>query len=259
MAEMPDAAARIAAGQPTPLSFCPIDPEAMTLAQDLVQQLAAAAPGKYLHIGGDETLDIGHGRSAGRDFSAVYGDYFAIAAQSVCAAGKTPMLWADMALSHLKVLDALPAETIWCAWGYEAEVPYDQWSTALQGRQWWACPGTSCWRSLWGRTAARDGSIAAALQAHRRFGATGLLQTAWGDHGHLQVWPLTAWGIAVAGWAAWHGALPDAQQRQALSGQVFGDEHLGPWLDELGQLEDDIFVRCWPTIAASVSARACPQ
>jgi hexosaminidase len=98
----------------------------------------------------------------------------------------------------------------------------------------WACPGTSSWRSLTGRTAERRGNIDAAARCHA---AEGFLTCDWGDSGHWQVWPVALLGIADGLSAAWSG--PGAPSTAALSLHLFGDRTpaTAEWLGALGDLD----------------------
>ena len=222
-----------------PFSLCPTDDRSLELVHDWIGQLGSCFSSPLLNIGCDETADVGSGRSrqtvAERGKSAVYADFVRSVADIAAEHGFAPMFWADIALDSPGTLDLLPANLKPLAWGYEPDSPFDAWDKALRdaGRTGWVCPGTSCWRSFFGRTTERRGNLEAACATSDTF--DGMLVTAWGDVGHQQQWPITLHALADAAHAAWHGTPnPDAARSSRV---LFGSHALGPWLDELGEVD----------------------
>lgn len=250
-----------------PFSLCPLDPGSLALIEDLLGQLLSCFSTKLVNVGCDETFDVGQGRSrdavAQRGGAVVYLEFVRKVAAVARRRGVRPLFWADIALSHPEALGEVPEDLLALAWGYEPDSPFAEWCARLRaaGRETWVCPGTSSWRSIGGRTRERGENIARAARAGLENGATGFLITDWGDHGHHQQWPLTLHGIAEAAEAAWNGAFTTqgsgtlaAQASSALVAQasslwpraaalhVFNDEslQLGPWLQELGDVDHEL-------------------
>ena len=69
---------------------------------------------------------------------------------------------------------------------------------------WWVCPGTSSWNSLAGRTENCLANLRAAARAGLAHGATGFLNTDWGDNGHWHFLPVSFLGIAAGAALSWH-------------------------------------------------------
>jgi hexosaminidase len=224
-------------------SLCPSDPRSLALVEDLLGQLLPNFTSPLVNIGCDETFDVGQGRSrndvAKRGRAAVYLEFVAKVCGMARRHGKRPQFWADIALEHPEALGELPDDLIGLAWGYEPDAPFARWCDQLRraGRDVWVCPGTSCWRSITGRTTERRGNLLAAARDGAANGATGYLVTAWGDLGHRQQWPITLHALAEAAHRAWSGEA--AYDVRASSLHAFADHALaiGPWLDELGDAD----------------------
>lgn len=224
-------------------SLCPGDPRSLALVEDLLGQLLPNFASPLVNIGCDETFDVGQGRSrdevAKRGRAAVYLDFVAQVCGIARRHGRRPQFWADIALEHPEALGALPDDLIGLAWGYEPDAPFAKWCDQLRsaGREVWVCPGTSCWRSITGRTTERRGNLLAAARDGSGHGATGYLVTAWGDLGHRQQWPVTLHALAEAAHRAWSGEA--SYDAQASSLHAFGDRSLaiGQWLDDLGDAD----------------------
>lgn len=229
-----------------PFSLCPTDPASLVLIEDLLRQQVACVSSGLVNIGCDETADIGAGRSRdavdrhGRH--RVYLDYVGAVCEIAERLRARPMLWGDIALSGPEGARALPERAIALAWGYEPDSSFDDWgrSLAKSGRDWLACPGTSSWRSITGRTTERRQNLVAAVGAALRHGAEGILLTDWGDLGHRQQPPIALLAIGEGAQAAWNpAAAPDPR---AVSLHVFGDRSLqvAQWLADLGDVDRQI-------------------
>ncbi|TVR13632.1 MAG: hypothetical protein EA401_06390 [Planctomycetota bacterium] len=235
LGEYGDVAQRLANGEPGPFSLCPVDPRCRSLARSWLRQQMAVLPAPWVHVGCDETVDVGRGRSAvavqQRGFAAIWAEHCRAMCETVTAAGRRPLFWADMALEHPQALDQLPQQAVAVAWHYEADAPFARWAEAFaqQQRQWWVAPGTSAWRSWLGRGDARDGSIATAARDGLAAGASGMLVCDWGDLGHRQPWPVSWYGLVQGLGAAWHAAAP--MDHGAIGRWALGDAQAGRWLD----------------------------
>ncbi len=226
-----------------PFSLCPSDPGALALVRDLLSQLLPTIASPLVNIGCDETFDVGQGRSraqvAERGRAAVYLEFVTQVCAMVREHGKIPMFWADIALEHPEALAQLPPDLIGLAWGYEPDAPFARWCDQLRraGRAVWVCPGTSCWRSITGRTTERRANLLAAARDGLAHGASGYVVTAWGDLGHRQQWPVTLHALAEAAHRAWSGVAPYDPRASSL--HAFNDDSLavGLWLDALGDVD----------------------
>jgi hypothetical protein len=232
-----------------PFSLCPTDPASITLVQRMLDELCPCLPSPILNIGCDETYDVGQGRSApavaAHGKAAIYADFVSKICAAALARGKTPMFWADIAAEHPEVLDRLPRPAIGALWHYEpASSTNFDWSRAAshltdRAMPWWACPGTSSWRSFTGRSAERSANLAEAARAAVAHRAQGFLACDWGDLGHRQTWPVSLLAIAEAAECAWSGSPRSARFLDAASLHVFNDPTLrtAHWLDELGNAD----------------------
>lgn len=225
-----------------PFSLCPTSDDSAEFVAGLLDQLLPNFTSPLVNIGCDETYDIGWGRSEAavkaRGKASVYADFVSRICALVRERGKRPMFWADIALSHPESLARLPSDLLPLAWGYEPDSPFDRWTQSLRAleRPFWVCPGTSTWRAITSRTTERRGN----LEAAARQPAEGYLVCDWGDMGHWQPWPLTAFALAEAAEFASRGPGVDAASlARAISLQVFGDRSLqiAQWLADLGDAD----------------------
>lgn len=229
-----------------PFSLCPTDPGSLDLVASWLDQLLPCFSSRLVNINGDETADVGSGRSRSeverRGSLAVYLEYLSAVARACVERGRRPMFWADVVLHHPERASDIPEELLALVWGYEPGSPFDAWCRALAeaGRRMWVCPGTSSWRSITGRTRERTGNLAAAAAAGLAHGALGYMVTDWGDLGHRQQQPIAELGIAHAAAVAWNPV--NGWDARAASLHVLGDRSLrvGRWLEELGDVDVEL-------------------
>lgn len=248
-----------------PFSLCPIDPASMALVEDLLEQLLGCFSSGLVNIGADETYDVGYGRSReavlSRGRAAVYAEFVSKVSHAALRRGFRPMFWADIALSHPEALKMLPDELIALAWGYEPDAPFGRWCEQVLGagrnRQAWVCPGTSSWRSIFGRTSERRANLQAAAVQGVAAGARGNLACDWGDTGHHQQWPVMMHALANAAQAAWNAPASGSFDARASSLHALGDETLGagPWLEKLGDADLALREVCLPLSRPGVAGR----
>jgi hypothetical protein len=237
-------------------SLCPGDPGSIALVRDMLAQQCGALRGEaasggslVCNIGCDEVYDIAFGRSAeqvrARGRLAVYAEFVDRVASAARASGARPALWADVVLhgvgdageagegggrrdaeARREALAMLRShDAIALVWGYEPDAPFDAHvgRTREAGLEAWVCPGTSCWRSITGRTRERRGNLHAAARVGAdgaNGGVTGMLACVWGDLGHWQQWPVTLHALGQAAGAMWSGGVdPDGT---AHGPHVFG-------------------------------------
>ena len=121
------------------------DPKAHDFASRLIEEYAPLFRSKSFNIGGDETFDLGRGRSAqdapeaGRD--ELYAGFVRDLCETLARHGRQPMLWADIALESPRTMDLLPGDITMLNWMYEPQIDESNIQTiAAQGRRQFVCP-----------------------------------------------------------------------------------------------------------------------
>jgi hypothetical protein len=206
-----------------PFSLCPIDPGSIALVEDLYDQLLPHFTSDLFNVGLDETFDLGKGRSADlceeQGTERVYLDFLLQIHELVQARGRTMQFWGDIILHEPDLIPELPRDAVAMEWGYEASHPFAEHCHhfAEAGLRFYVCPGTSSWNTIAGRTDNALGNIESAAKSGKEGGAVGLLNTDWGDNGHLQPLPVSYLGYMAGAAASWNAATPlDAMDLPAM-------------------------------------------
>lgn len=198
-------------------SITPAREESYRLLDELYADFLPAFTSRWFNIDCDETWDLGVGQTkqlvAEHGLGRVYLGHILRLRELAAKYGRRVMVWADVLNHHPELLPELPEDLILLDWHYEAAEHYPTVDAlGRSGREFWACPGTASWSTLFPRldnalanirTFTRDGIAA---------GATGMLLTDWGDIGHYQ--PLSnSWYPYLYGAAtAWTGAATTPEE-----------------------------------------------
>ncbi|MFZ4394243.1 MAG: glycoside hydrolase family 20 zincin-like fold domain-containing protein [Kiritimatiellia bacterium] len=231
LAECPDGFARPDGSMREATTLDPTNPASLALIAELYAELLPNFTSQRLHIGGDETWELGRGRSRPEverlGLGRVYFDYLGKLKELAAAHGRTALYFGDMVWNHFADQPGLmPSEMVHMDWGYYRAYPYREHGAKLAGAgvPFWFVPGTSTWCTLTGCNEAGIGSNRSAVQAGLEFGAGGILNTDWGDAGHWQTLPVSFIGFAAGAAIAWcEAGNTDEVIRAALDPHVFRD------------------------------------
>ncbi len=212
-----------------PYGLCPIEPASLAFLQDLYDQLLPHFTSRTFNVGLDETFDLGLGRSRAaceaRGTERVYLDFLQRIHRDLGERGFAMQFWGDIIIKRPELIPELPRDAIALEWGYEHDHPFDEHVSrfAAAGLRFYVCPGTSSWNSIAGRSENALLNIASAVKHGAAHGALGVLNTDWGDNGHLQ--PLCASYLGFLAGAAMSWKAEDAAAPLELP--------LADWIDRL--------------------------
>ena len=197
-----------------------------------------------INVGCDETRELGTGRSKKKaektSTTRVYLEFLKKIHKLVVKKGSRMQFWGDIILHQPELIKELPKDIVALCWGYDEGHPYSKEckSFAESGIEFYVCPGTSAWNSITGRTDNCLANLASAARNGSRYGATGFLNTDWGDGGHHQVLPMSYLGFAAGAAYSWcFNKNKDADLAGALDRYFFEDPTgmLGQFCLDLGR------------------------
>ncbi|MBR4170046.1 MAG: family 20 glycosylhydrolase [Kiritimatiellae bacterium] len=229
MAELPQGGAPLPWGgtRDYPSALCPTDPRTLPFLAGLYDQLLPCFSSPLFNVGCDEVFDLcPQSRSVcgAKDAPArqgrVYLDFLKDVHRLVSDRGHTMLFWDDMFLHHPELARELPRDIVALEWGYEEDHPFDAHCRTLRdaGIPFYVCPGTSSWRSLFGRTTNMTANIRIASHAGIEHGATGFLLTDWGDAGHWQPLVVSIPAFVYGGLISWCAATNAEVDLSAATG-----------------------------------------
>ncbi len=211
--------------------LAPGQPGSLQMSVEDFDELAGIYTGPFLHIGADETFELGQGQTAqavdkqGR--GAVYIDYLVRIDHALRPLHRRLLFWGDMAMNSPDLVPRLPHDMIAVAWEYDPEPDgYARWIDPYTkaGMETWVSPGVTNWRRVWPNFDLALRNIQGFAAGGQKAGCTGMLNTVWDDDGEglfLQDW----YGVLFGAAAAWQPGTTSIPQFAHDFGAVFhGDE-----------------------------------
>jgi hypothetical protein len=203
-----------------PMTIEPTDPRSLELIRELLAELLPLFTSRRVHVGLDEAWELPSERI----------DDFLTWATTLRGLpelqGREMLMWGDMVSGQADQVARLPAGVTVCEWGYDDWYPFDERCAILAaaGVPFWVAPGTSSWMSILGRVTNARNTCQRAAAAALAHGATGYLNTDWGDLGHLQQPVISEPGFAYGAAVSWClESNQDLDLGAALSTHVFHD------------------------------------
>lgn len=202
------------------------DPGARGLLHRILDEFLPCFSSGRFNLCGDETHDLGKrtpGATPG-EIAAQYRDHILFLHTEAARHGKHLMLWGDMLLQHPEAMDGLPPDCRILDWAYFPSNDFTKCRTFTErGFSTTVCPSVRGFGTLFNAVEEARTVIAAYARAGKQFGATGLLNTDWGDYGHFNMPPCALHGLALGAQLAWN---PDNDSGKAFdrafSGLLFG-------------------------------------
>ena len=217
--------------------LAPAQPGSLALTTRMLTQLAAEYPSPFLHIGADETVDLGLGQTKAdvdaRTLAPVYLDFMQRIVTALQPLNRKLLFWGDIAQDAPDLLKTLPLSfkqsTIAIAWVYSPEARgYDRFLTPFTnaGFETWVAPSVNNFRKVYPNNNLALANIQQFVRDGQRLGSTGALNTIWDDDGDAlinQDWYGILFGAAAA-WQKGESSIPQFQQSFA---QVFHNDQTG--------------------------------
>jgi len=217
--------------------LAPGQPGAVPLIREMFAEVDSLFPSRFVHLGADETFELGRGQTAERvraeGIGPVYLQFLAdvVGAVRDTAAGassKRFLFWGDVAMNHPDLVKALPRDMIAVAWEYGARVSFDELLLPFveAGMETWVAPGVNNWNRVYPNYSVALPNIQRFVRDGQRLGSTGMLNTTWDDDGEA-LFNQTWYGVLFGAAAAWQPGASSVEAFQASYGRVFHGDTTG--------------------------------
>ncbi len=204
------------------------NPDALELMEKMHRSYTALFTSDFVNVCADETYHLGRGKAlpvaeeigVGR----LYLRHMKWLNDLSHQMGKRMMFWGDIVKKHEDLVSEIPKDAILLNWGYWAKTNFE--STKLfadAGLDFFVCPGTSGWNRLINGIHNAEINIRKYAETGKKYGAMGLLNTDWGDHGHFNPLGGSLHGIILGTSVAWNPeTIAPEEYDIAWEKQVFG-------------------------------------
>ncbi len=214
------------------------NPESRELLEKMYDEFLPLFSSGLMNVCCDETYDLGRGKSRRRAEQAGVGELYLEHLDfldRLCRRhGKRLMFWGDIIKKHPELANRIPKDAIVLNWGYAPDADYD--ATRLftdAGLTTVVCPGTAGWNHVVNDINAAELNIRRFAAAGKRYGAAGLLNTDWGDEGHVNLLAGSWHPIALGAALAWNTDAPPPETFDRAFGRLFFGDTTGEIVEAL--------------------------
>ncbi len=175
----------------------------------------------FFNINCDETFGLGQGKAKAMVDSLGLGEVYAYHINRIYNLlkpyHKRIMMWGDIAVNNASIIKELPKNLIVLSWGYSPDSSFDNAIIPFKkaGFDFMVAPGVSCWSRIW--PGMRDAviNIYNYVRDGAKFGAIGMMNTAWDDDGENLFnynWHGLIWGAECS----WKPPQPSSGEQAKL-------------------------------------------
>jgi hexosaminidase len=204
----------------------------LPLIRSWFSEIDSLFPGDFIHIGADETDELGKGQSAdavaASGLGAVYLDFLARVDSVIRPTGRKILFWGDVAMHSPELVGRLPSGMVAVGWDYWSDDNFDRYLKPFRdaGMETWVAPGVSNWNRVWPDFRIALPNIRGFILAGQQSGSTGVLNTSWDDDGEA-LFNETWYGVLFGAAASWQAGPSSIEQFQAGYGRVFHGDTTG--------------------------------
>ena len=212
--------------------LAPGQPGSLPLIRQFFAHIDSLFPSRFIHIGADETFELGRGQTAERvrteGIGTVYLDFLKQIEVALRPTGKRFLFWGDVAMNHPDLVKTLPKSLVPVAWTYGADTSFVRYIAPFRdaGMETWVAPGVSSWNRVYPDNAIALVNIQRFVRDGQRLGATGELNTSWDDDGEA-LFNQTWYGVLFGAAAGWQQGESSIDEFENSFGLIFHDDTTG--------------------------------
>ncbi len=260
--------------------LAPGQPGSLPLIKDWFTQMAAEFPSPFIHIGADETFELGIGRTHDeveqKGYGPVYIDFLKQIHDALAPLNRRLLFWGDIGDANPDAVPGLPKDMIAVPWNYRESSGFDKMIApfAKAGIETWVAPGDANWNEVYPDAKTALWNIQGFIRDGQRLGSTGALTTVWNDDGE-GLFNMDWYGVLFGAVATWQPGESSIANYQEVYGATFhrdpsgkidqAEKELMAAQEAIGNAKagvpsDDLFwIDPWSLQGQDVSAKLMPQ
>lgn len=205
--------------------------ESFAMVASRIEEFMGLFSSRYFNVCADETFDLCKGRSKAlgeeKGVKRVYLDFLKRLCGLVISKGKIPMFWGDVLLECPELLKELPEEAVCLNWEYAPDVTEDQVKLLTDAgvSNLYLCPGVQSWNHLINKHSDAYRNISGMCKNAHKYHVKGVLNTEWGDLGHIAHPEFSTIGQIYGAAFSWsHVPMEEEAINCAISVLQYGDD-----------------------------------
>lgn len=196
----------------------PTSAASLKFVTQMLSELLDVFPGPFIHIGADETFELGQGRTKQlveqKGAGQVYLNFIKQIDAALSDSHRKVLFWGDVAQHYPELLDQIPKNMIAVAWNYKNLPPAAFQALVAPFRnvnlETWVAPGVDNWNNIFPNYSVSLPNIRVFSEVGRQMGATGVMNTTWNDDGE-SMFDATWYGLVYGSAVSWQTKIDDQQ------------------------------------------------
>lgn len=186
--------------------------DSIKLVGNMLEQFIPLFSSNKFNICCDETFDLGKGKSSKEadrlGIGKLYVDFLNKVISIVKEYDKEIMFWGDVILNHPDLINTIDKDAICLNWNYWCGVEEkDTKIIAESGRKQYVCPGVGGWSHLMNLMDNAFENIYRMISYGVKYDAIGVLNTNWGDYGHINLLSSSIPGMIYGAALSWNPSI----------------------------------------------------
>lgn len=206
------------------------NPDSFSMVTARIEEFMGLFSSSYFNICADETFDLCKGRSKAlgeeKGVKRVYLEFLNRLCDFLMERGKIPMFWGDVLIERPELLSELPENAVLLNWEYGPHVTEDNVKILSDAgvKNLYLCPGVQSWNHLINKHSDAYANISGMCRNAHKYGARGVLNTEWGDLGHIAHSEFSSIGQIYGAAFSWSDSICEEEEiNRAISVIQYGD------------------------------------
>ncbi|MCM1135770.1 MAG: family 20 glycosylhydrolase [Clostridium sp.] len=229
------------------------DKRVLPLIKKMLEEYMALFSSDKFNICADETFDLGKGKSKAlaeeKSVHRIYIDYVKELCAFIVEKGKQPMFWGDIICGEPELVSELPENVICLTWGY-APNQDDEASRKMAetGVAQYLCPGVSGWNQWLNLIGDSYQNIVRMCSYAKKYNAIGILNTDWGDFGHINHPEYSIPGMIYGAAFSWNQEIIPFEEINRQIARVEFHDRSEEFVNLLAKVAEQSVVKWWDAV-----------